>query len=176
MKGAAAGLLLLASILGALVLLVLILLNGLVWASVRVLPAFRWVNFVLLFACVFLFAPLAFFRRTRMVAGMGFVTAKYSFGVSTWLFGCVVTYGMWGKLGLTIGLCLGGVGVVPLGVLAAMLHGYWRGAAILSLGVVLTYAAAVIARYIGTMILKDDPVAALQLGRVAPEKRTSSPS
>jgi hypothetical protein len=74
---------------------------------------------------VFILLPLACFRRTRMVAGVTLLVFSYLFGLTTWILGLIVTWAFWGLLGIFIGFLLAGIGVVPLGLIASVLHGRW---------------------------------------------------
>jgi|LSQX01.2.fsa_nt_gb hypothetical protein len=65
--------------------------------------------------------PLALFRSTRSFAGAGMFLASYLFGLTTWFLGAAVTFATWGWVALIIGVLLGGVGVVPIGILAAFI-------------------------------------------------------
>lgn len=131
------------------ILLAVFLIEGEVWVSAKVLPVLRLVNPVLLLVCVFVFAPLAIFKCTRRIAGGGFYVSSFVFGISLWMFACVITYAVWGKIGLFLGLMLAGVGVVPLGFIAAVLHGGWHVVFSLCIGLVLTFAS----RAVGSALL-----------------------
>lgn len=65
--------------------------------------------------------PLAIFKKTRGVSGLGIYIASYLFGATTWFLGATVTFVTWGWVGLVIGLVIAGVGVVPIGILAAFI-------------------------------------------------------
>jgi hypothetical protein len=68
---------------------------------------------------VFIFLPMVLFRVALPSAATGILIASYVVGVSTWLLGATVTFYTWGWIGLVVGLLLGGLGVVPIGILAA---------------------------------------------------------
>jgi hypothetical protein len=70
---------------------------------------------------VFILLPMALFRATRSVAGTGIFFLSYLFGITTWFIGATVTFATWGWLGLLIGLLIAGIGVVPIGILAAFI-------------------------------------------------------
>ena len=70
-------------------------------------------------AIVLLLIPLAIWRKTRGIAGVGLVITSYIFGLTTWLLGAAITFGSFGWLGLIIGLFIFGVGVVPLAIIGA---------------------------------------------------------
>src|SRR5205807_38102 len=85
--------------------------------------------------------PLSFVLGTRKFASMGLLIASFIFGASTWLIGFTVTYDYWGILGVIIGIVMGIVGIVPLGMIASLLHSDWVSLAFLCGGLVLTYGA-----------------------------------
>ena len=68
---------------------------------------------------VVVLVPMAFFRSTRRASGKGFFFLSFLFGITTWLLGAAVTLIAWGWWGVIIGTFLFGVGVVPIGILAA---------------------------------------------------------
>jgi hypothetical protein len=97
-----------------------------------------WVPVVVAVAtaiCIFILAPLAIFRRTRGVAGLGLWLASFIFGGVLWIYGAVATFAYWGWIGLVIGLLVVGIGVVPMGFVALAVQGQWEWVA--ALGVLL---------------------------------------
>ena len=96
------------------------------------------VNFVTL---LFAVAPAA-----RGVAGIILFISSYVYGLATWIYGLLVTLSLWGVLAIIIGLFLGGVGVVPIGMLAAIFHGKWDVFFTLLILVILTYGTRLIAQ------------------------------
>jgi hypothetical protein len=77
---------------------------------------FSWIALAI---AVLVFLPLAAWRKTRGAAGLGLFVVSYIFGATTWFLGAAVTFGSFGWLGLIIGLCIVGIGVVPLGIIGA---------------------------------------------------------
>jgi hypothetical protein len=66
--------------------------------------------------------------RLRQLSGMaqdqrsgrvGLFIVSYIFGATTWFLGAAITFGSFGWLGLIIGVCVFGTGVVPLGIFGA---------------------------------------------------------
>jgi hypothetical protein len=55
----------------------------------------------------------------------GFVIASHLFGLGMWMYGFLVTYDLWGGTGIFVGLLLGGIGGVPLAIIAAALKQMW---------------------------------------------------
>ncbi|WP_147430974.1 hypothetical protein [Thiocapsa rosea] len=77
-----------------------------------------WVGIAIV---VLVLLPMALFRATRPAAGTGIFFSSYLFGLTTWFLGATVTFVTWGWVGLLIGLFIAGVGVVPIGILAAFI-------------------------------------------------------
>jgi hypothetical protein len=70
---------------------------------------------------VLVLLPMALFRVTRTAAGTGIFFSSYLFGLTTWFLGATITFVTWGWVGLLIGLFIAGIGVVPIGILAAFI-------------------------------------------------------
>lgn len=85
---------------------------------------------------------------TRAWAAMGYLVASYLFGAATWMFGLVITYYLWGGFAVFLGLFIIGVGVVPFGVIAAAMHGYWPTVGSLVVGVVMTFGARALSLFL----------------------------
>lgn len=86
----------------------------------------------------------AIIPSTRGVAGWILYISSYVYGLATWIYGLLVTLSLWGVLAIIIGLLLGGVGVVPIGMLAAVFHGKWDIFFTLFVLVILTYGTRII--------------------------------
>jgi len=109
------------------VVLLFVLAKILVWISGELAP---WLGYVayLCWAVVILFlTPLAFLRRTKGYARLGLLIVACTFGAILWLGSIELLYSAWGASAVFIGLCLVGVGVVPLAFLAALLTADWSG-------------------------------------------------
>lgn len=93
--------------------------------------------------------PLAIFRTTRPVAGLGFWVFSYLLGATTWFLGCSITLATWGWIAVVIGILLGGVGVVPIAVFASAisLHEY-----LLSLSIVVMAVMVFVFRWLGVIL------------------------
>lgn len=126
-------------VVAALFLLVPILfLRGMVWvfehANQWLLTAASRVTDI----CVFILFPLSIFKRTRPLAGFGFLLSSLLFGTALFGLSCVIAFGVWGYTGLILGLLFGIIGVIPVAFLAALFHPesvtFWP----LPVGVVLT--------------------------------------
>lgn len=68
---------------------------------------------------------VALMPATRKVAGWVLFISSYIYGLAMWVYGLLVTLSLWGVIAIIIGLFLGGIGVVPIGMLAAIFNGRW---------------------------------------------------
>lgn len=64
--------------------------------------------------------------KARGVIGNIIIFSSFIYGLSAWIYGLAVTLAIWGWLGVIIGVFLGGIGVVPIGMLASVLSGHWN--------------------------------------------------
>ena len=74
-------------------------------------------------ASLLLWIPLAFFRRTRSLAGVAILITSYCAGASVWIWAAEMAYRLAGIIWLLIGVLLFGVGVVAVAIVAAFLNG-----------------------------------------------------
>ena len=133
----------------ALAILGLVFLYGAVWVSAHIFE-YVIIGALIAFAvCIFILTPLSFFHKTRIVPMFGFMVCSYVFGLCTWILGLLTAYIYWGIGGIFIGLVLGGIGVVPIGILAALFHPDWGTALMLVVASVFTFGARGIALWLG---------------------------
>lgn len=95
------------------------------WVSTKVLPWFWILTWVTLAIVIFILLPLAIPRTTRGFSSVAMFIASYVFGATLWMMGLLFTLSIWGIKAVIIGVLLGGVGVVPIAILATLFHGYW---------------------------------------------------
>ena len=125
---------------------------GAAWASATLVPYLSYATNIAVAVCIFVLAPLALFRRTRDFASTGFLLSSYVFGLCLWMLGFLFTYSKFGAVGVFIGLCLFGIGVVPVGMFAVALEGEWFILGMLLFGAVLTYGTRMLAIWLGQMV------------------------
>lgn len=106
-------------------------------------PFINWLAGIL-FVINLVLLLFAIIPKTRGVVGMIIYISSYVYGLSAWIYGLAVTLALWGWLAVIIGLFIGGVGVVPIGMLAAIFNGHWDIFWTLLFTVVLTYGARVV--------------------------------
>ena len=126
-----------------LVVVILLLLQGEVWLSAKLYPWLVALNGLTFAVLVFVLLPNAVFSSIPKFAGNGMFIASYVFGATLWVRSLLVTYTLWGGIGLAIGLFMAGVGVVPLALLATLFNGLWSTLGELVLGLILTIGVRV---------------------------------
>ena len=121
---------------------------GALWLGEKVLPWLELFSMTALGICIFVLLPLATFRATRAVASSLFLWVSFVFGLTAWFFGLLLTYSLWGVIAVIIGLFILGIGVVPIGMLAALVNGMWPELGFLVLAVVLTFGCRAFAAFL----------------------------
>lgn len=91
-------------------------------------------------------------KDVRRAFGNYLTLLSYLLGLALWLLSAVIVHDIWGWTGFIIGLCLGGIGVVPLSLLAAATHGQWNLLGHLSLSLLVLIAC----RYGGIVLVAKD--------------------
>ena len=75
---------------------------------------------------MFVLAPMCIWKRTRPLAGIGFVAASWGAGIVLWLSLAVSIYFIWGTTALILSIFCVGMGVLLAGIVAIILHGDWH--------------------------------------------------
>ena len=125
-----------------------IFIKGAIWASEHVLPPLISVGWIALAIVLLVLLPLSIFKRLRGFTGTGIFIASYVFGLICWLIGFVVTYALWGLWAIIIGLLFLGGGVVPIGMLAALIKGEWQMLVALLVLAALTFGSRLLGAFI----------------------------
>jgi tetrahydromethanopterin S-methyltransferase subunit F len=82
-------------------------------------------------------------KRLRGSLALYLLILSYGIGTATWILCAVTVYDYWGIGGFVIGLLFAGVGVVPLSLLAALLHGNWMTLSAIVIQVALTFGTRI---------------------------------
>jgi len=119
------GLLLMLALAAVGIVIATLFIYGAGWVSAKLLPWFSILTWVAFAIVVFILLPLAIPRATRGFSSVAMFIASYVFGATLWMMGLLLTLSIWGVTAVIIGIVLGGVGVVPIAMLATLFHGYW---------------------------------------------------
>ena len=115
------------------------LIDGGVWAGVKVYPVLKLIMNVTLAITFLVFAPLSIIKGLRPMVGQCLVFASYVYGITLWVGSLLLTYAVWGGFAVFLGIFLMGIGVVPIAMLACVVKVSWQVFVQLVLLAVLTY-------------------------------------
>ncbi|PZR76300.1 MAG: hypothetical protein DLM73_03045 [Chthoniobacterales bacterium] len=107
----------------AIIVVVFLLVQGGTWLADKVYPILIVLFVLALAVTVVVLLPLAIFRKTRGFAAAGIYVTSYVYGLTVWVWSLLLTYTLWGGFGVVIGILMGGVGIVPLSVVACLFKG-----------------------------------------------------
>lgn len=119
------------------------LLQGASRIAIWLLPYMAWAYQICIVVSVVLLLPMAFFHKTREWAATGFLFTSFVYGFIVWVLGLLITMQYWGPIAVIIGLFFIGIGVVPIGMVAAAFKHQWFEVGILVVGLVLTFGARI---------------------------------
>ena len=154
LKSAGAGLIGLA-VVALLLFLVGLVLHGVAWVSDKLFPWFSFASLIAFSVEVVVLLPLSAIRKSRAFASVAIACCSYLFGATVWMQGLLTTLALWGGVGVMIGLFLAGIGIVPIGILAALFHGMWYLALRLVLLTFLTFGSRLYATWL--LDRRDEP-------------------
>lgn len=126
------------------------MLNGAVWVGEHVIDWLITISWIVLAVDLFILVPLSLSRRFGMYGGIGIFFSSNIFGLTLWFLGLLLTYSTWGFLGVIIGLFLGGVGVIPVAMLAMLVNGEFSAFFGLLLLVALTIGSKILGAYLAS--------------------------
>ena len=136
----------------AMLFLVGLLIGGASWLSDHLLPWFMLASTITFGVLVLILLPLSAFRQTRSFAGVAILYTSFLFGATVWMDGLLTTEALWGTWAVIVGLCFAGVGIVPIGMLAALFHGAWSVLGELIGFTVLTFGSRFYALWLGAQV------------------------
>jgi hypothetical protein len=90
------------------------------------------------------------FKRARSFAAFGLKLISYLLGLSLWLWALVLAYESAGVSWTIIGLCCGGVGVVPIAFMAELWRTEWTHSIQIAVAAVALYAVRSISYFIAS--------------------------
>lgn len=109
---------------GGLILL-LMFINGTPWISKTIYPFIANTSSVALFIGVPICLLLAIFKRSRGIGGAGLVISSYLIGINLWVWSLIVAYSLAGVVWMITGILAGGIGIVPIAIIASVLKSEW---------------------------------------------------
>lgn len=116
------------------------------------LPWLYLISWLVFFVNLLILLPLCIFKKTRPYAGIGFFFSSFIYGITLWFLGLLLTFALWGAIGVIIGLFIMGVGVVPMAILATLFNGLWGPFGFLIFLVILTFGV----RILGTTLAEQE--------------------
>jgi hypothetical protein len=123
---------------------------GGVWLSEQAVEYMLWFSEITFVLWTLILLPLSLFRTTRPASTFGSFVALYIFGITTWMLGVLITYDYLGTLWLIVGFVFAGVGVVPLGIIGAIIKADWQAVGALACGIILTYGSRTFALWLSS--------------------------
>ena len=88
-----------------------------------ILPHIATINAWLTILCVFIFLPLLAIKKARVISCYGFGLASMIYGLLLFVGSTAIVYGFWGSTGVSIGIFLGGITMIPMALLALLVNG-----------------------------------------------------
>lgn len=128
-----------------------LLFPGTTYITKHLFPAMKQLSGLMIFASIVMLV-IAMVPSLRGWAGAVLYLSSYCYGALIWFAAFIVTYSVWGVTGLILGIALFGIGVVPIAILACMLHSHWEPLFLLVAGLIL----AVSCRGGGVMLVEND--------------------
>lgn len=130
------------------ILLAAFFIKGGLWLSDILFPWLTWISNIAFLICILILLPLAIFRKTRGFSGLSLYISSYIFGTTLWVSAFLLTYELWGATALFIGLFMGGIGIVPIAVLATLFHAEWLWFAQIIFLLILTFGSRMLGLYL----------------------------
>lgn len=84
-----------------------------------------WAVFIAAFLCIFILPWLTISRKTRTVAGIGYVAASFVFGGSLWIMCLLTVWDSWGLVWALAGVLILGIGALPMSLIIFAKAGLW---------------------------------------------------
>jgi hypothetical protein len=136
------------------VIIAMFAIKGGIWLGKTVYPFSILLTQLAFAASIFIFLPLSFVRRTYGFSSGGLFIASIVIGVGIWIWALLLTYHIWGAVGVFIGLFMMGVGVVPVALVATMVKGMWGIFGQLLLALALMWAVRIYAYHVDQKALR----------------------
>jgi hypothetical protein len=152
----AIGSLIASSALGAIYAVAIILLafvpaiywHGAAWALGDALHCLTWPVSIAFILCLFVLLPLSLFQATRPLSTSGLVAASFVFAAATAMTAVVATQSHFGSVWTAVGLLGFIIGIVPVGMIAAITSADWLAVGLICGGIVLASSSRLFAAWL----------------------------
>lgn len=114
---------------GAFALLIFLsiwIIKGMVWLGDYVYPVMQVITNIALTIAFFICLPLSLFKKFRFYCAIGILIVAYIAGLDLWINSLITTYVIWGWIGVVVGFITGGIGMIPVSLIASMVEGQWE--------------------------------------------------
>jgi hypothetical protein len=128
--------------------LIAALFAGTAWISGHLLLWFSNASLVAGTVLFLVLLPLSVVKRARPFCGSMIFLISFVFGITLWMDGFLVTLSTWGIFAVIVGLFFAGIGVVPIAMLASLVHGSWSTLLELVILAVLTFGCRIFAQWL----------------------------
>ena len=115
-------------------------LYGAVWVADWLKTLFWVLAKLALFVQILVLLPMSVFRRTRGVSIVGMSIASVVYLILVFVASTVLAFQNFGIMGVVLGLMGAGVGVIPVGIVSALINGMWVEAADVAIVLVIWFA------------------------------------
>jgi len=144
------------AILFGLIFLAVLFTQGITWFGNIISSLMPPVFFITILVSILIFIPMALLRKTRGYAAIGFLISSYIYGLILWFSCLLITYDYWGGVGVAIGLFLMGIGIIPISLLAMLLHADWATLGGTLLMIFLVYGVRLLAAWLVNKVDADE--------------------
>jgi hypothetical protein len=111
--------------------------HGPAWASGHALHYLAWPVNIVFILCLLILLPLSLSRATRPLSSLGFLAASFVFAAATAMVAVVTTQSHFGTVWTLVGLLGFIIGIVPVGIVAAISNADWLAVGLICEGLVL---------------------------------------
>jgi len=105
--------------------LILLFFRGTPWIAENIYPWINTVSGIALIIVVPISLILSIFKRTRGIGGSGLFISSYAVGINLWVWSLMVAYSLAGIVWLVVGVLAGGIGIVPIAIIASLIRTEW---------------------------------------------------
>jgi len=95
------------------------------WIAENVFPWVSFSNAITVLVIVPICLILAIFKKTRGFGSVGLFLCSYVVGITLWIWSLILSYTMAGIVWMIMGLLFGGIGIVPIALIASLLRMEW---------------------------------------------------